>query len=131
IDSSNIKQVSHSKLLGVSVDNHLSWANQIDEIAKKSLLWYGAIRRVKDYVDRNTLISIYNALIKPHFGYCSEVWGTLGQGHVRRLQVIQNRAARVILNWRNDSPHLEALAALGWDTLEEQWAKNKSKTMFK
>lgn len=131
IEASNIKQVSHSKMLGVSIDNHLSWAKHIDEISKKVSSGIGVLRRVRDFVDRETLISIYNALIRPHFGYCSEVWDNLGQGLSKRLQILQNRAARIILNWSNDSPHLEALAALGWVTLETQRVKTKSKTMFK
>ena len=31
--------------------------------------------KIRDFVDRETLFSIYNALIRPHFDYCSEVYG--------------------------------------------------------
>ena len=77
------------------------------------------------------MISIYNALINPHFDYCSEVWDTLGVGLSNRLQKLQNRAARVIMNFGNDISGPEAIKALGWETLETRRAKSKAKTMYK
>jgi hypothetical protein len=38
------------------------------------------MRRIRDFVDRETLSYIYNALVRPHFDYCSEVLDTLGVG---------------------------------------------------
>jgi hypothetical protein len=60
---------------------------------------------------RETWISIYNALVRSHFDYCSEVWDTLGIGLSIRLQKIQNRAARIIMSVKNDTSGLEAISA--------------------
>jgi hypothetical protein len=89
------------------------------------------MRRIRDFVDRETLSSIYNALIRPHFDYCSEVWDTLGVGLSSRLQKLQNRAARIIMNLRYNTPGIEALNALGWEPLETRRAKSKVKQMYK
>ena len=48
------------------------------------------------------LVLVYNAFILPHFDYCCEVWGTNGKGRSERLQKLQNRAARHILNFKNE-----------------------------
>ena len=77
------------------------------------------------------MISIYNALIIPHFDYCSEVWDTMGVGLSNRLQRLQNRAASVIMNFNNYISGPEAIKALGWETLETRRAKFKAKTMYK
>ena len=98
IDQDKIKQVHHSRLLGVEIDEKLSWNKHVENVAKKATSGIGAIRRIRDFVDRETLISIYNALVRPHFDYCSEVWDTLGIGHSTRLQKPQNRAARIIMS---------------------------------
>ena len=45
-----------------------------------------------------------------------------------RLQKLQNRAARVIMNF---IPGPEAIKALGWGKLETRRAKSKAKTMYK
>ena len=89
------------------------------------------VRGLRDFVNRDTLISIYNALINPHFDYCSEVWDTMGVGLSNRLQKLQNRAARVIMNFSNDISGPEAIKALGWESLETRRAKSKAKTMYK
>ena len=91
----------------------------------------GAMRRIRDFVDRETLSSIYNALVRPHFDYCSEVWDTLGVGLFSRLQKLQNRAARIIMNLRYNTPAIEAINALGWESLEIRRAKSKVKRMYK
>ena len=42
-------------------------------IFAKKCAGISAIRRVKPYVDKETLISIYNAIVRPYFDYCCEV----------------------------------------------------------
>ena len=131
INHKKIKQVCNATVLGVELDDKLSWNRHIDKVAKKVTSGIGAIRKIRDCVDRDTLISIYNALINPHFDYCSEVWDTLGVELSNRLQKLQNRAARVIMNFGNDISGPEAIKALGWETLETRRAKSKAKTMYK
>ena len=53
------------------------------------------IRRMKDFVPQMKLISVYNAIILPHFDYCSLVWDTCSNYLLQKLQKMQNRAARV------------------------------------
>ena len=69
----NIKQVQHSRVLGIEINVNLSWNKHIENVVKKVTSGIGAMRRIRDFVDRETLSSIYNALIRPHFDYCSEV----------------------------------------------------------
>ena len=90
-----IKRVRETKALGVCIDEFLSWDKHIDKIAKKVSSGIGAIGKLKSCVDRNTLICAYNALILPHFDYCTccEVWDTIGVTLSDRLQKLQNRAA--------------------------------------
>ena len=90
IDQTKIKQVFKSRVLGVDIDNKLKWTNHIDIVAKRVFSGIGAIRRIRDFVDRDTLIFVYKALIRPHFDYCSEVWDTLRNGLSNRLQKLQN-----------------------------------------
>ena len=131
IGHDSIKQVQHSTVLGVEIDEYLSWKKHIENVVKKVTSGIGAMRRIRDFVDRETLSSIYNALIRPHFDYCGEVWDTLGVGHPSRLQKLQKRAARIIMNLRYNTPGIEAINALGWEPLETRRAKSKVKQMYK
>ena len=118
-------------MLGVEIDDKLSWNKHIDKVAKKVASGIWAIKKIRDFVDKETLISVYNALINPHFDYCCEVWNTMGVGLSNRLQKLQNRAARVIMKFSNDIPGPEAIKVLGWEKLETRRAKSKAKTMYK
>ena len=59
IGHDSIKQVRH--ILGVEIDENLSWNKHIKNVVKKVTSGIGAMRRIRDYVDRETLSSIYNA----------------------------------------------------------------------
>ena len=41
----------------------------IEDISKKITAGISALKRLRD-----VLVSVYNALIMPHFDYCCEVW---------------------------------------------------------
>ena len=91
-----------------------------------------ALKKLKEFVDRDTLVLVYNALIQPHFDYCCEVWNELGKGLGERLQKLQSRAARLIMNFKNEhGQSILARTALGWTSLEERRALMKAKLMYK
>jgi hypothetical protein len=95
IDTCPIKRVKCPKVLGVEIDN-LNWEKHIEYMASKVSSGIGALKKLKEFVDRDTLVLVYNALIQPHFDYCCEVWDELGKGLGERLQKFQNRAARLM-----------------------------------
>ena len=132
IDKQSVKRVKHSKVLGVQIDEHLAWTKHIEFIAGKISSGIGAIKKAKEFVDRNTLVLIYNALVQPHFDYCCEVWDVLGKTLSDRLQKLQDRAARIIMNFKNESGQsLLARNSLGWTNLEERRVHIKAKLMYK
>ena len=63
---------------------------------------------------------IYNALILPHFDYCSLVWSNCSETLKLNLQKLQNRAARVITGDNYDVRSKQILLKLGWKTLDER-----------
>ena len=121
IENKQIKQVYECKTLGVKTDQHLSWKGNTDEICKKITAGISAIRRIRPFVDQVTLVLIYNAIVRPYFDYCSEVWDVFGEA----------QAARIILNASNDVEHNIALRALGWEPLQMERKKAKAKIMYK
>ena len=80
---------------------------------------------------KETLISIYNAIVRPYFNYCCEVWDVFNETQSKRFQKLQNRAARIILNMSNEIDHSTALHALGWESLKTERKKAKAKIMYK
>ena len=113
------------------IDKHLSWNDNTNHICKKVTAGISALRRLKEYADKHTLLSVYNALIYPYFKYCCEVWDVFGEAQSKRLQKLQNRAARIIKNLGNNVDHTFALHELGWGPLKDDRKKIKAKMMYK
>ena len=103
IGSDPIKRVRDTKILGVYIDESLTWSNHIDKITKKITTGISAVKRLRDFASRNVLVSVYNALIMPHFHYCCEVWDSLGSVLAERLQKLHNRCAGVIMRYNQSA----------------------------
>ena len=58
-----VEQVSTTKSLGVYIDKNLNWEFQIKEISKKIASGVSAIKRIRDFVPREILLTVYNSLI--------------------------------------------------------------------
>ena len=90
----------------------------------------GALKRVRPFISKETAIQIYNALIMPHFDYCSPIWDCLSGFLSDKLQNLQNRAARIITK----SPFVTSLdhllSTLDWERLFLRQKKQKA-LMFK
>ena len=58
---SRIKRVRDTKILGVYIDESLTWRNHIEEIAKTITAGISALKRRRDFASRDVLVSVYNA----------------------------------------------------------------------
>ena len=113
------------------IDEHLSWSNHIGELSKKISSAIGALKRIRPYISERTALQIYQALILPHFDYCSSVWGDCNLTLTDKLQKLQNRAARAITRSNYYTSASFLLNQLNWDDLIARRQKLKATLMFK
>ena len=97
LDGHPICRVEHATSLGLIMDDRLSWSNHIKELCRKLSSAIGALRRIRSLISQSTTEQIYNASIQPYFDYCAPVRDGLSFYLCEKLQKLQNRAARVIL----------------------------------
>ena len=97
-----VSSVVSNKCLGVDLDDRLIFDINIEEICKKICSGIGALRRIKPFVPQTSLVTLYKSLIQPYFDYCSPLWDTCDKILKDKLQILQNRAARVITGARYD-----------------------------
>ena len=76
MDGIRVEQVLTTISLGETIDDKLSWNCYIKKLTKKIARGIGAMIRIRHLVPQATLNLIYQALIQPHFDYCSTLWGT-------------------------------------------------------
>ena len=99
INNIEIEKVQNFTFLGLTIDENLSWKSHIMKTGGKIAKIIGIMSRLKHFIPRNILLSIYNALILPHLNYSLLTWG---YGNLNRLIKLQNKAVRIISN----SPYL-------------------------
>ena len=94
-----------TKYLGVCIDKHLIWKNQISVLAKKLRRTNGIISKLRHFLPQLTMIQIYHALFQSHLNYGLQVWGqNLPKNN--RLQMLQKTALRLITFLTSRTPSL-------------------------
>ncbi len=117
LDGHPIYRVEHATSLGLIIDDRLSWSNHIKGLCRKISSAIGALRRIRSLISQSTAEQIYNALIQPYLDYCAPVWDGLSSYLCEKLQKLQNRAARVILQANCGVNSSLLLETLKWDKL--------------
>ena len=98
VQGNDIKRVSKFKLLGVIVDERLTWKDHINYISSKISQGLYGMRRVKHYVSRETLTKIYYAFVHSHLSFGNAIWGNTFDKYLNQLVVLQKKAVRIIHN---------------------------------
>ena len=97
-DNTPLKQVCHTKFLGVIFDNKLSWKLHIDNICKTISRNIGVINRLKLQLPQSSLLMLYSSLILPYLNYGLLVWGNTHQTYLEKILILQKRIIRIICN---------------------------------
>ena len=92
IEGNQITQKSSIKYLGAVIDDKLSWKQQIKEKCTKTFKGSWAMYKMKNYVDYNTLRSVYFAIIYPHLQHCISSWGNASRLALQPLMHSKNVA---------------------------------------
>lgn len=132
IDGVPLKRCNETKCLGVIIDEHLNWKSQIESIIKKVTIGLCTLKSIKSLINRDNMIKVYKATIEPYFDYCSLVWDGIDATLTNKLQILHNRAARIITG----SPYLtvrtnDMFKQLNWKKLYQRRLKQKAIMMFK
>jgi hypothetical protein len=84
------------KYLGVLIDSHLNWKNQVDYIVKKIKRTIGIISKLQYYVNKSILLNIYYALVHPFLIYGILAWGNTYPTTLKPLKILQKKAIRLM-----------------------------------
>ncbi len=96
-----IQNVKVEKLMGVKVDQNLSWRAHIDKVYSTVSVILARFRQVKPLLPTYARIRFVQAFSFPHFQYCSCVWGSV---NLEKLFKLQKWAARMIYDLPTHTP---------------------------
>ena len=82
--------------LGVMFDCDASMSNQVSSICKSASFSLYRLGKIRKYVDRVTAEKLVHAFVSSRIDYCNSLLAGLPTYQIKRLQSIQNSAARLI-----------------------------------
>ena len=109
-----ITPVPVARDLGVFIDQYLTYDEHLTQTAAKCLCKLVQINRYKHLLDKQTLLLLINAFVFSKLFYCSTVWSNTSKSNVRKLQRVQNFAARIILGYRKFDHISQGIKSLKW-----------------
>lgn len=93
-----IERVDHLKLLGLELDETLSFSNHIKAIQLKIVPFSFALRRIRKYLSGKTALMLYHAYVQSHLMYMNVIWSAAPKYLIESLEIIQRKTLRVIFN---------------------------------
>lgn len=131
INGMNIERVNCIKYLGVHIDDHLKFDNQIVELVKKTAPKINVLKRISKKLTFDTRKIIYYSIIAPNFEYCSTLYMACSNAQLNEIQKLQNRAMRIILNCEYGTPRVFMLNALDWLSISQKIKLNTLIMIYK
>lgn len=126
VDDTCIQNVSKQKLLGIFIDENLSWSSHIDYLCSHISTKISLLRHLAEYVPDEVLKIFYQGYILPFIDYGSVTWGSASASHIERLTKLQKRAARIILRAEFNTPSEQMFIELGWASVPNRIKYNKA-----
>ena len=111
--------VANYKLLGVYLNEDLSWNTHIDYIFKKACKRLYSLRILKraGFASLN-ILKVYLTIIRPILEYAVPVWQSISGTWSDKLETIHKRALKII--FPSAETYLEALEVAGIDNLADR-----------
>ncbi|XP_053106346.1 uncharacterized protein LOC128325025 [Hemicordylus capensis] len=98
--------------LGVLLDPALLLEAQVEAVARGAFAWLRLVRQLRPFLEKADLATVTHALVTSRLDYCNALYVGLPLKNIRKLQLVQNAAARVLsgaARWEHIIPILKEL----------------------
>ena len=116
--------------LGVRFDSKLAFSDHISEKVNKAYSILGIIKRNFIYLDNDSFVLLYKAMVRPHLEYANSVWCPYKKGDIEIIEKVQKRATKLIISLKH-LPYIERLKQLQLPTLKYRRLRGDMIEVFK
>lgn len=131
VSGAAIQPTASVKSLGVRLDRHLSFDQQIDSVCKSCYFHIRALRHVRESLPDDVAKTVACSIVSSRLDYCNALYYNMSSTNVAKLQRVQNTLARVVLKLRKHDHVSAALARLHWLPVEQRIAFKVATLTFK
>ena len=130
VENTIIEQVEEAKLLGVMIDSKLSWTAHIHKVVTKMNNGTAMVRRASTVLPYGSVKMVLQSLVLSCLDYCPQVWSAATKENLNRLQLAQNRAARLALRCPSRTNVNEMHKTLSWMTVDQRLVYSLTTFLF-
>ena len=131
INNEALKVVSMAKYLGIIIDDKLQWTQQIKAINLKLSKGIGLLAKIRHYVPKKVLRSLYYTFINPHIDYNLLNWGMAAPTNLDTVNINMKKAIRIINFKKRDEHSLPLFKELEILPLDKAIKLRQGKFMWK
>ena len=102
-----IEQKPYVKYLGLLIDEHLNWREQISTTTKKISRSVGIICKLRSCLNSSLLLTLYYSLVYSHLTYGIHAWGSACKTELDKVLILQKKAVRAMTGNRWYQTHGE------------------------
>ncbi|CAC5366038.1 unnamed protein product [Mytilus coruscus] len=127
LHSTKLELKEHNPYLGVELDSKLNWNHHITSKINEASQQLNFVKRNLYRCPQEIKQHAYIALVRPHLEYSSSVWDPPSEEDIKRLKMVQHRAARFVTKDCNYRPGsmTAIIQSLNWPTLETRGTANR------
>ncbi|KAK3539398.1 hypothetical protein QTP70_006301 [Hemibagrus guttatus] len=114
LNNSMISPSATARNLGVTMDNQLSFSSHVTNVTRSCRFLLYNIRRIWPFLSTQATQVLVQSLVISRLDYCNSLLAGLPLNAIRPLQMIQNAAARLVLNLPKFSHTTPLLRSLHW-----------------
>jgi hypothetical protein len=97
LDNEHIDYVQECRYLGVHLQRRLNWNGHCQAMRTKALGTLGQLAPLlQSSLSQKSKLLLYKSYVRPHVTYASPAWAFITKSQYKSLQVVQNRALRII-----------------------------------
>ena len=130
INKQTINSENCIKLLGIEMDNTLSFDKHISNLCKKASNQLNAIGRIQKYMGFKEKEVLLNSFVLSNFNYCPLVWHFRSSKSLKKIEKIQERALRILYN-DSTSDYNQLLNKFRKASMEVKRLRNLALELFK
>ena len=93
-----MRNSKEEKILGVIIDNKLSFKSHINDLCKKASKKLAALSCLSRFLNNSEKKLVFNSVLKSQFNYCPLVWMFCSRTSNNMINMIHERALRVVQN---------------------------------
>ena len=132
LDNHILEQVEENTYLGITIHKSLKWASHINKISNNANSVLGFIKCNLKHANRDLKELAYTSLERSILEYSSTVWDPFYKKDIDRLERVQRRSARFVLNDYKPLSSVTSMASqLGWKPLAERRREHRLYLLYK